>query len=75
MKQLFKDNLTIEQIQDIYDGWDNDGVLYGWENGEASEVQTLLEKHGYNLDSISIMRKAFETLYTLSWEHEAYKIF
>lgn len=70
MKQLFKDNLTIEQIQNIHDGWDNEGVLYGWENGEAGEVRNVLAKHGYNLDSILIMRKAFDTLYLLNLEEE-----
>ncbi len=70
MKQLFKDNFTIEQIQNIQDGWDNEGVLYGWENGEAGEVKELLENHGYNLDSILIMRKAFDTLYLLNLEVE-----
>lgn len=71
MKQLFKENFTIEQIRDIIGGWDNEGVLYGWENGEASEVQTLLEKNGYNLDSIKVMRKAFETLDLIAWEEQA----
>lgn len=71
MKQLFKDNLTIEQIKEIYGGWDNEGILYGWENGEAGEVQTLLEKNGYNLDSIKVMRKAFETLDLIAWEEQA----
>lgn len=71
MKQLFKDNFTIEQIRDIIGGWDNEGVLYGWENGEASEVQTLLEKNGYNLDSIKVMNKAFETLDLIAWEEQA----
>lgn len=71
MKQLFKDNFTIEQIRDIIGGWDNEGVLYGWENGEASEVQTLLEKNGYNLDSIKVMNKAFDTLDLIAWEEQA----
>ena len=59
MKQLFKDNLTIEQIKEIHGGW---------ENGEAGYVQELLENHGYNLDSIKVMNKAFETLDLLIWE-------
>lgn len=71
MKQLFKDNFTIEQIQEIHGGWDNEGILYGWENGEAAEVQELLENHGYNVDSIKIMNKAFETLDLLIWEERA----
>lgn len=70
MKQLFKDNFTIEQIIDTIGGWDNEGVLYGWENGEADEVQTLLEKHGYSLDSIKVMKKAFETLDVIAWEEQ-----
>lgn len=70
MKQLFKENFTIEQIRDIIGGWDNEGILYGWENGEADEVQTLLEKNGYNLDSIKVMRKAFETLDLIAWEEQ-----
>lgn len=68
MKQLFKDNFTIEQIKEIHGGWDNEGILYGWENGEAGDVQDLLEKHGYNTDSIKVMNKAFETLDLLIWE-------
>lgn len=71
MKQLFKDNFTIEQIRDIICGWDNEGILYGWENGEADDIQKLLENHGYNLDSIKVMRKAFETLDLLIWEEQA----
>lgn len=71
MKELFKANFTIEQIQDIIGGWDNEGVLYGWENGEADAVQKLLETHGYNLDSIEVMRKAFETLDLIAWEEQA----
>ena len=68
MKQLFKDNFTIEQIKEIHGGWDNEGILYGWENGEAGDVQELLENHGYNTDSIKVMNKAFETLDLLIWE-------
>ncbi|AFO10853.1 MAG: hypothetical protein E7I12_14215 [Clostridium perfringens] len=75
MKQLFKDNLTIEQIKEIHGGWDNEGILYGWENGEADEVQTLLEKHGYNLDSIKVMKEAFETLDLIAWEEQAYEVY
>lgn len=71
MKQLFKDNFTSDQIRDIIGGWDNEGVLYGWENGEAGEVRTVLEKHGYNLDSIKVMREAFETLDLIAWEEQA----
>lgn len=71
MKQLFKDNFTIEQIRDIIGGWDNEGILYGWENGEADDIQKLLENHGYNTDSIKVMRKAFETLDLLIWEERA----
>lgn len=74
MKQLFKENFTIEQIRDIIGGWDNEGILYGWENGEASEVQILLDKHGYNTDSIKVMRKAFETLDLIAWEERAYEV-
>lgn len=69
MKNLFKENFTAEEIQDIYGGWDNEGILYGWENGEAAEVQELLENHGYNVDSIKIMNKAFQTLDDLIWEY------
>lgn len=68
MKQLFKENFTIEQIQNIFDDWNNKGVLYGWEDIEASKVQKLLEQNGYNLDSIKVMRKAFDTLYLLNRE-------
>lgn len=75
MKQLFKDNLTIEQIKEIHGGWDNEGILYGLENGEADEVQTLLEKHGYNLDSIKVMKEAFETLDLIAWEEQAYEVY
>lgn len=70
MKQLFKENFTIEQIKEIFEGWDNEGVLYGWENGEAGEVKTLLGKHGYNLDSINVMNNAYDKLYSLSAEGE-----
>lgn len=73
MKQLFKDNFTIEQIKEIYSCWDNEGILYCWENGEPSEVQILLEKHGYNTDSITVMRNAFETLDLLIWEEKEMK--
>lgn len=75
MKQLFKDNFTIEQIKEIHGGWDNEGILYGWENGEAGDVQELLENHGYNTDSIKVMRKAFETLDLIAWEERAYKVY
>lgn len=75
MKQLFKENFTIEQIRDIIGGWDNEGILYGWENGSAGEVQTLLGSHGYNLDSIIVMKKAFETLDLLIWEENAYEVY
>ncbi|QBZ69929.1 hypothetical protein [Enterococcus phage vB_EfaS_Ef5.1] len=68
MKQLFKENFTSEQIQNIFDDWNNKGVLYGWEDIEASKVQKLLEQNGYNLDSIKVMRKAFDTLYLLNRE-------
>lgn len=70
MKELFKNNFTTKQIIEIIGGWDNEGVLYGWENGEADEVQTLLEKHGYNLDSIKVMKQAFETLDLIAWEEQ-----
>lgn len=62
MKQLFKDNFTVEELEEIYAGWENKGILYGWENVEAMRIQLLLDKHGYNLDSISVMNEAFETL-------------
>lgn len=68
MKQLFKENFTIEQIQNIFYDWNNKGVLYGWEDIEASKVKKLLEQNGYNLDSIKVMRKAFDTLYLLNLE-------
>lgn len=68
MKQLFKENFTSEQIQNIFYDWNNKGVLYGWEDIEASKVQKLLEQNGYNLDSIKVMRKAFDTLYLLNRE-------
>ncbi|UYB00752.1 hypothetical protein GMNKNHGO_00125 [Enterococcus phage vB_Efa29212_3e] len=71
MKQLFKENFTIEQIQNIFDDWNNKGVLYGWEDIEASKVQKLLEQNGYNLDSIKVMREAFDTLYLLNREAHA----
>lgn len=75
MKQLFKDNFTIEQIKEIHESWDNEGILYGWENGEAGDVHELLGNHGYNLDSIKVMKKAFETLDLLIWEEQAYEVY
>lgn len=69
MKNLFKENFTMEELGDVYGNWDNEGVLYGWQNGDASEVQELLENHGYNLDSIKVMNKAFETLELILWEY------
>ena len=62
MKQLFKENFTIEQIRDIIGGWDNEGVLYGWENGEAGEAYALLSEKGYNMDSIKVLHEAFDTI-------------
>lgn len=69
MKELFKFSFTLEDIQDIYGSWDNEGILYGWENGAAGEVRELLEKSNYDLDSISVMNEAFQTLDDLIWEY------
>lgn len=59
-------------FQEFLDRMDEDTSIahYSVSKGEAWEVKELLEKHGYNLDSINIMRKAFDTLYLLNLEAE-----
>lgn len=61
MDKLFKD-FTHDELEEMFYGWDNEGVLYGWLNGEANEIREILETNGYNLDSISVMNEAYETL-------------
>lgn len=41
MIELFKENLTLDEMSEIWCGWDNEGLLYGWENGEAGEAYAL----------------------------------
>ncbi|WAK45046.1 hypothetical protein ODGCJCGO_00008 [Enterococcus phage EFKL] len=62
MIELFKDNLTLDEMSEIWYGWDNEGLLYGWENGEAGKAYAILEENGYNMDSIKVMNRAFVTL-------------
>lgn len=62
MRKLLEENLTLDEMSDIWCGWDNEGLLYGWENGEAGEVYDILGENGYNMDSIKIMYGAFVTL-------------
>ncbi|WZP35083.1 hypothetical protein [Enterococcus phage vB_Efs10_KEN05] len=62
MIELFKDNLTLDEMSEIWYGWDNEGLLYGWENGEAGKAYAILEENGYNMDSIKVMNGAFVTL-------------
>ena len=62
MIELFKENLTLDKMSEIWYGWDNEGLLYGWENGEAGEAYALLELNGYNMDSIKVLHEAFDTL-------------
>lgn len=62
MRKLLEENLTLDKMSDIWCGWDNEGLLNGWENGEAGEVYDILEENGYNMDSIKIMYGAFVTL-------------
>ena len=62
MIELFKENLTIDEMSEIWYGWDNEGLLYGWENGEAGKAYAILEENGYNMDSIKVMNGAFVTL-------------
>lgn len=62
MIELFKENLTLDEMSDIWCGWDNEGLLYGWENGEAGEAYALLYEKGYNMDSIKVLHEAFDTI-------------
>lgn len=62
MIELFKENLTLDEMSEIWYGWDNEGLLYGWENGEAGKAYAILEENGYNMDSIKVMNGAFVTL-------------
>ena len=62
MIELFKDSLTLDEMSEIWYGWDNEGLLYGWENGEAGKAYAILEENGYNMDSIKVMNGAFVTL-------------
>lgn len=62
MIELFKENLTLDEMSDIWCGWDNEGLLYGWENGEAGEAYVLLYEKGYNMDSIKVLHEAFDTI-------------
>lgn len=62
MRKLFEENLTIDEMSDMWYGWDNEGLLYGWENGEAEEAYALLSEKGYNMDSIKVLHEAFDTI-------------
>lgn len=62
MIELFKENLTLDKISEIWYGWDNEGLLYGWENGAAERAYILLELNGYNMDSIKVMYEAYNAL-------------
>lgn len=62
IKQILKDTFSPEKLEEIYYGWDNEGVLYGWENGVAGEIIYALKKEGYNIDSIKVMNEAFNEL-------------
>lgn len=62
MVELFKENLTLDEMSEIWCGWDNEGLLYGWENGEAGEAYVLLSEKGYNMDSIKVLHEAFDTI-------------
>ncbi|QEM41666.1 hypothetical protein [Enterococcus phage vB_EfaS_EF1c55] len=61
MRKLFEENLTLDEMSDIWCGWDNEGLLYGWENGKAGEAYVLLSEKGYNMDSIKVLHEAFVT--------------
>ena len=62
MRKLFEENLTIDEMSDMWYGWDNEGLLYGWENGEAGKACALLSEKGYNMDSIKVLHEAFDTI-------------
>lgn len=62
MRKLFEENLTTDEMSEMWYGWNNEGILYGWENGEAGEAYAILEENGYNMDSIKVMYGAFVTL-------------
>lgn len=53
MIELFKENLTLDEMSEIW---------YGWENGEAGEAYALLYVKGYNMDSIKVLHEAFDTI-------------
>lgn len=62
MIELFKEAFTIDEMSDMWYGWDNEGLLYGWENGVAGEACELLVLKGYNMDSIKVMYEAYNAL-------------
>ncbi|QDB71481.1 hypothetical protein [Enterococcus phage vB_OCPT_Ben] len=47
-----------------YYAMEND-MFYAWENGSCEQVQKLLSKHKYNLDSIQLVHDVFYTLNNL----------
>lgn len=59
MRKLFEESFTIDEMSEMWYGWNNEGILDGWENGEA---YAILEENGYNIDSIKVMYGAFVTL-------------
>lgn len=50
------------ELKEIYDGWDNEGLLDGWLGYETEELRNVLKKIGCNTDSIQIMQDAFSAL-------------
>lgn len=50
------------ELKEIYDGWDNEGLLDGWLGYETEELRNVLKKDGCNIDSIQVMQNAFSAL-------------
>lgn len=46
MRKLFEENFTIDEMSEMWYGWDNEGLLYGWENAKQEKFMQYLRKMG-----------------------------
>lgn len=59
---ILEDACDDDVLQETMYGLDNEGIYYGWTNGEAYEILEPLQKAGVNIDSIEQVDIVFRAL-------------
>lgn len=59
---ILEKHMNDSELEEIIVGLDNEGLFYGWLNGEAQGVDELLKTEGVNIDSIQQVQIVYDSL-------------